>query len=242
MEKTADHELAHFAHDLRNLLTTVIGHADLQAESQAAAVDPALLGSLRSISASASRAAALCEEMLVQARDGEATLELIDLSEVAKSAGRLFEANIDRRIKFELIFCNEAMVLADFHRCERAVLNLLWNARDAVLASLSDDDGNRTGKIRLECAFNGGFVDLQVADSGAGLPEGRIGDLTSAFRSSQQDDQVRGLGLHSVAFAMASFSGKLLGDNNSEQGGARLTLQLPFQKKPNSLTNTANKV
>ncbi|PCH79653.1 MAG: hypothetical protein COB96_04200 [Planctomycetota bacterium] len=238
MEYRADEELAHFAHDLRNLLATVIGHADLQAGGHATDGDPELMASLNAIATAAGRASALCEEMLIQARDGEQQVVEVDLGAIAVIAARVFETNLDRRVRLEVLPGKELMVVAEAARLERAILNLLWNARDAVAANATNDPVN---EICLSWGGDDDAIWLEVSDSGVGLPEGRIGDLTKAFHSTHDGDEVRGLGLHSVAAAMDAFGGRLLGTNGSNGGGARLKLEFPVQKNTISYTKSPSK-
>jgi len=239
MEYRADEELAHFAHDLRNLLATVIGHADLQAGAHATDGEPELMASLNAIATAAGRASSLCEEMLVQARDGEQQVVEVDLGAVAGIAARIFETNLDRRVRLEVLPSKDLMVVAEAARLERSILNLLWNARDAVAASATND--SVVNEICLSWGGDAEAIWLEVADTGAGLPEGRIGDLTKAFHSTHGGDEVRGLGLHSVAAAMDAFGGRLLGTNCPDGGGARLKLEFPVQKNTISYTKSPSK-
>ncbi|HJM38855.1 MAG TPA: HAMP domain-containing sensor histidine kinase [Planctomycetota bacterium] len=216
-------DAAHFAHDLRNLLSSVLGHAELLLNKADTGFSSSQQQSLRALSMASSRAAALCEEMMDWAKAGDQVYEPISLSMVVDSACGLFESQIDRTIRLSWSGEAEPLVRGCPRRLERAVLNLLWNSRDSIQAT-----GRGNGTIEVSW---GEFPDgawLEVSDDGAGLPDGELGDWTEAFASTRESlNETRGLGLHSVARTIQAGSGRLIGSNNSEKGGARMRLEFP---------------
>lgn len=218
----AAREAALAAHDLRNLLATVVGHADLQlqAAEQGATDREALCESLRSVRLAAGRAAALCEE-LSALESGGGRAEPVELGALARGAGELLLTGSGGAVALEL--AGEAPVVVHGRRgaLERALLNLMWNAVDAQRDS---------PRPELRVAWGAGEAGawLEVADRGPGLPGGALGDLSIAGRSSNGDG--RGLGLHAVARTMRRHGGRLRGGAR-EGGGALLRLEFGLERE-----------
>lgn len=221
-------EAALAAHDLNNLLAGVVGQAEVQRHLAMSAQpdQPFDMGqlqrSLESIMQSAAHAQVLCREMLALA-DGQPPHRIpIPVDAMISHVVDLFTAfpqNLSIRIEGSegLVVHGQRLDL------ERTLLNLLWNAREAVLGQ---DDAI------LEIAWGedqaGPWV--RVTDNGPGLPEQSLGDLTEPFRSHKESHgRLRGLGLHLVARVMRRHGGRLLARNRSDgPSGASFTLQFGF--------------
>ena len=236
---------AHYAHDLRNLLATVLGHAELQLDqldpgdrAAGEAEGSSLARSLQAIHLTAGKAAAICEEMVLELRRGAAPArppERFALAEVARAAAEVVRARSGSPLRLDLDGCEEVEVLASRPCVERAVLNLLWNAQEAS-QSVSADRARVRTRGGQAAAGPGG----EVAAPGPGRPEGRLGDLTQPFRSVQrpasgagaggggggEPGRPRGLGLTTVQETMRRCGGQLRG-RNAPGGGAVIRLEFP---------------
>jgi signal transduction histidine kinase len=98
----------------------------------------------------------------------------------------------------------------------QVLLNLLLNAFDAL-------PGGGTITVRLQCEA-GGWVALQVADSGCGLPAALGERIFEPFTTTKETGL--GLGLSICKRIAAAHGGTLAGANRPE-GGAVFTLRLP---------------
>jgi len=218
----AAREAALAAHDLRNLLATVVGHADLQLRAvEDRAVDPEQLQeSLRAVRLAAGRAATLCEELLAM-EDGVACSEPVELGALARGAAELLMTGTGGTVALELVGEQPVVVHGARSGLERALLNLMWNALDAQRG---------IPRPELRVAWGGGTEGawLEVADRGPGLPGGALGDLSSAGRSTRGDG--RGLGLHAVARTMRRHGGRLQGGPR-DGGGAVLRLEFGLERE-----------
>jgi signal transduction histidine kinase len=99
--------------------------------------------------------------------------------------------------------------------------NLLTNARQAIKASAAE------GRIRLELLVGPAFLDLEVADSGPGIPPAFEPHLFQAFRSGRENGL--GLGLYVSQQAAASMHAdlSLVTPRDPALGGARFRLRIP---------------
>lgn len=222
-------EAALAAHDIRNLLGTVIGHADLQlnAFSRAGTALPPddLHTSLEAIRLSAAHAVTLCEEMLAMAEGRPAVLLPLELPALVEEAVEIFHARSGRVVPVELEGEDSLEVRGHRLDLQRAILNLMWNAFEAM-------NGVSAPILRLRWGRHEHGPWLEVVDCGPGLPDGHLADLTRPFRSANAGrGKVRGLGLHAVARVMRRHGGRLLGRNCEQGGGAVLRLEFGLEQE-----------
>jgi signal transduction histidine kinase len=217
------------AHDIRNLLGTVIGHADLQLSTFMGGngdISPANLHtSLDAIRLSAAHASTLCEEMLAIA-NGQATKLLpVDLASTAAEAAEIFSGSAAGAVEVKVEGPEHLQVRGHRMDLQRAMLNLMWNALEAM-------HGVADAVLLVRWGEHEDGAWLEVVDSGPGLPDGHLSDLTRPFRSTNGDGgKVRGLGLHSVARLMRRLGGRLLGSNREDGGGAILRLEFGLERE-----------
>lgn len=209
-------------HDIKNLLGTVIGHADLQllylAGEQPAPLHQ-LETSLESIRLSASHAITLCEEMLALADGRPPVLVPLSINEAVREAAEIFSARVAFAIEVGIEGNSALEVHANRTDLQRALLNLMWNAFEAM-------DGRDNPHLMIRWGETPDGPWIEVVDNGPGLPEGHLSDLTEPFKSSKGDEgKVRGLGLHLVARVMRRCNGRLLGSNRKSGTGAILRME-----------------
>jgi signal transduction histidine kinase len=107
------------------------------------------------------------------------------------------------------------LVSADRDMFRRALLNLLLNALDAMA---------RGGEMVITAYRSAGAFELEVADSGAGLPEEVRRRAFEPFYTTKSGGT--GLGLAIVERVMSAHGGSVTA-NNCPEGGAAFTLRIP---------------
>src|SRR5262249_21102502 len=120
------------------------------------------------------------------------------------------------------------VVEADFGQIRQVVLNLLLNALDAV-----PQGGTVWVRLAAPDTEADGWLTLQVADTGPGLP-GQLGQqIFEPFVSTKETGL--GLGL-SICKRIVEAHGGTLGAANRPEGGACFTVRLPITREsPSSL-------
>lgn len=113
---------------------------------------------------------------------------------------------------------------------EQVLLNLLTNARDAVLHRWRDEepDSSFRGAITVEgsARVSDGFLTIRVADNGGGIPPDIIDRIFEPFYTTKQVGTGTGLGL-SVSYSLVSgMNGGLRVSNLAE--GAQFEITLPI--------------
>lgn len=192
------------AHDLNNVLTSIIGNVEL-------CRDVVTVGEavpLEEIENQARTAAALCRRILSGAAQAPVDLEPVAVDDVVReclSTERVLAGHgVELSTQFERA---ELAVIADRLQFQQVLQNLLRNAVEA-LGPAGGTVAVRAGAIRLPSTMlgertparllrPGHYVWLEVADDGPGIPEDVRLRLFTPFQSSKKAG--RGLGLASVS-------------------------------------------
>lgn len=222
-------EAALFAHDLKNLLATVLGHAELQYRrlDDVGGADTELGASLRAIQLTGGRAVEICEDLLAIARGARDAWEPVDLAGVAAAAASIFEARAEPGERCRLEGARGAEVAGSRLSLERAALNLLWNGWEAACTA-----GVERPALALRWGAGRSGSWLEVQDNGPGLPGGSLAGLAEPYRSTKSPGAgpARGLGLHAVAGILRVHGGRLTG-RNAPAGGAVLRMEFGIERE-----------
>ncbi len=218
---------AYLAHDFNNILTPVLYLSGQLARAARGTTTEPLAAELE---ACAESAAALARDLLELARPQPQGRAVVDPGQAVLELRRVIERIAGDRIEVSISAKREqGLVLVDRGELERAILNLVANARDAM---------PRGGHLSISVAPAGeGLVALTVGDDGDGMSaevEARAFDTFFTTRPSGS-----GLGLASVRrFAQESGGRVELATRRGE--GTRVTIHLPYvagEREP--LTNRA---
>ncbi len=110
---------------------------------------------------------------------------------------------------------------------EQVIVNLLSNARDAILIRLADDDGPARGEIRVRCRTScyGDCAVISVTDNGPGVPESMMEKIFDPFVTDKVAGNGTGLGLAVSQNLVNAIGGTIEAENTPM--GARFTVSLP---------------
>lgn len=189
-----DQLAAGVAHDFKNLLTVILGYAELVAARAALAPDDR--DALRQIVAAAERGGALASDLMLVASDQPRRTRVISPTRVIEAALPLLRDLVGPR--HELVFESHAYtgrVFLDPSSLERVVTNLVVNARDA-----SPGGGPITVRVRDNVGLPDGPDDrtykcVEVSDRGTGIDPTVIDRLFEPFVTTKSPDRGTGLGL-----------------------------------------------
>ena len=207
-----DAHLSETAHDLANLLQVLGSSLNLMKRE----IDQP--DSVRARLASAMVGVTLCmslSRMMFSAEPAPVTGR-VRLQSVIDSGRPLFELAAGPDVEVEILCpLTPLWVEVDQSRLERALLNLIVNAAQAVSAR---------DLIRIECRVEDGRIILSVEDDGPGFtPQSAACGLDRRFSTKPQGS---GLGLASVNSLMTSVGGSVV-LSGSELGGACVRLVFP---------------
>ena len=195
------------AHDFNNLLTVVVGNLDFVRtglpERHPVQAD------LEEIETAAERARTLVRQLLTFSRKQRVQPTLVNVGEVVRGTERLLRRVIGEEISME-VFIEEAAttVRIDPGQLEQILMNLVVNARDALLTPTRHHDG-AGGTLSVEVRRHhvneprpdlpaGPYVELRVSDSGHGMDAHTLQHLFEPFFTTKDVGSGTGLGLATV--------------------------------------------
>ncbi len=235
------------AHDFNNILTGILGHASIAADSLGG-TSP-LLPNLEQIQTAALRAADLCKQMLAYSGKGRFVVERYDLNNLLRDTVSLLELSVSKRARLEFDLAEDVLpVLADATQIRQVVMNLVMNASEAVSES--------TGLIRVRSgamladssylqkahasagALPGKYAWFEIDDNGSGMTPEVLARIFDPFFTTKFTG--RGLGLAAVLGIVRSHNGAMHVESTTGYG-TRFRVLLPFSKvKPEPKTAPVN--
>lgn len=218
------------AHDFNNLLAAILGSLDLVRKR--VPYDPRITPLLENAVLGAERGAQLTQRMLAFARKQDLNLEAVDLGARLGGQGNFMQSLVGPAHEIHLSFPPHLdPVRTDPVQLDRAVVNLLVNARDAMPAG---------GRIEISATCEvvdaddpvlapGAYVRLSVADQGEGMDPETAARAAEPFFTTKGVGKGTGLGLSMVHGLMLQSGGWL--EILSRKGeGATIVLWLPRAK------------
>lgn len=230
------------AHDLNNVLTVIVGHADLLEleleDGPGHTRDSAPAQALDEIRLAAARGANLVEDVLAYGRKRPVGAGPVDLAQILTRLGALLQRIAGDAIELSWEIEPELPpVRLECERFERIVVNLVANARHAIEAGLA-----RPGKIELRlervreaplaAAAAGGdpsgeqYVRMCVRDNGCGMNAAVRQRVFEPFFTTRSSEGGSGLGLADVA-EFAREAGAFVTLESAPGAGCEIALRFP---------------
>lgn len=188
-----------------------------------------LLSRVDKIKRQITRISRIIDHMRIFGRKSSLRPQLVDTNDAIDEVLSMFEPELriaDVRLQRNLS-SPPAFVIADITLLVQVLLNLLMNARDAiVLRRTTLKTADFKGRIELSVVRQpGGMVAIIVGDNGGGIPSEAIEHVFEPFFTTKGADAGTGLGL-SISYSIVDALGGTLTVSNSEQG-AVFTIRLP---------------
>lgn len=237
--------VAGVAHDFNNLLTIIGGNIEL---AQAEQPDSTWL---KRADLATGRAAQLVRNLLQFARHGDAERAAISLAEVGNRVLALVSETLDRRISLDIEIVDAGpAVWADAGQVEQVILNLLVNARDAVMARVTaDPEGSdyvpsvvmSVGMCSSDdCSRQAdGCVAFVVRDNGIGMPPEVRERVFDPFFTTKGPGEGTGLGL-STAYGIVHDHGGALSVVSEVGEGTSFVMELPVATEAELAANAVS--
>jgi two-component system NtrC family sensor kinase len=231
------------AHDFNNLLMIVSGSVHRLRRD---VVDEKQLRLLDAIVNAIHRGESLTRQLLSFSRRQTLQPTVIDLAawlpELKEMLSRSLRGDIEVRL---LVPRRPCFVKIDASELELALLNLAFNARDAMpsggVLSITAKPITLRGKLGEE-GLSGPFVAIRVGDSGQGIPAEILPRVFEPFFTTKEVGKGTGLGLSQV-YGFAKQSGGAANITSTPRRGTAITLFLPRsfeeQAQPSALPKAA---
>ena len=219
------------AHDFNNMLTAILGYADLLLEQ--IGPDKPMGKDIQQIRNAAQRAATLTGQLLAFSRKQVLAVTPVDLTEVVRAVEPMLRRLLGEPIDIALTLTDGLdLVMADAAQLEHLVINLAVNARDAMPEGgilrfatqnialdepyVSEHPGSRVGS----------FATLSVSDTGVGMSSDILGKIFDPFFTTKERGRGTGLGLAAVYGTVKQLGGYV--EVTSDPGkGTTFTIYLP---------------
>jgi PAS domain S-box-containing protein len=228
------------AHEINQPLAVIRMAADSlqeELESEEAQADlPALFdfmkAKLKRISVQTDRASDIIRELRTVARKPSDEAQPFALSDAARiSAGLLSEQLRASRVALSLDLPDGPgpTVLGQVSRLQQVVINLVLNARDAILEAALPEAVGILGHVFVRVSYDQGkgTATIFVEDDGSGIPATALPRLFEPFFTTKPTGKGTGLGL-SISYNIVRLMHGELSAENRPEGGARFRISLPL--------------
>ena len=221
------------AHDINNVLTAILGHAEIVIEAMGGGNPYA--DNLQNIRDSTMRAANLIQHLLAFARKQTIVPEVMQLDAALGAEMPMLQELAGEQAQFRWRpGAREAKIFFDPSQLDQIMTNLCANSRDAM-----NGEGSltiETATVRVEasecyaghpCQTPGDFAAISVIDTGCGIEKNVRPHIFEPFYTTKEVGKGTGLGLSTVYGIVKQNKGFL--DCQSAPGrGTRFTLYLPL--------------
>ena len=217
------------AHDFANLLTIILGQQNkLEALEKLPRDAREIVATTKD---AALRGGALLSGLGQISEPRNLTLRSVDFDILIDRTARLIRATLDDNVELQVInHVPSAQLLLDDGFTQDALLNLALNANEAI---------HEGGTINLTATqSHPDWLELVVRDTGTGFSDAALKNAFTPFYTTKTGKTGRGLGLSTV-FDFAKVNGGRVILENHPEGGAEVTLRLPYKKAAPMTTGVA---
>lgn len=223
------------AHDFNNLLTAVTLYSDLIGN----ALKPGspLLRYVKEIRLASDQGAALIQQLLAIVRQQSVEPQVLSINQVIISMQDMLARLIGENVELVTKLASDLRkVKIDPAQLHQVILNLVLNARDAIVGS-----GRiclRTRNCDHDCSCKAGgnelvmdnCVTLEVADNGSGMDSKTLSHLFEPFFTTKTPGQGNGLGL-AVVHGIIKQAGGAVAVTSEIGQGTRVLIRLPIAEE-----------
>ncbi len=206
---------AGIAHEFNNLLTVVVGHAQVLYDKEPS-------DDLEAILQAAKNGAELTRRLLAFARESPAEVRPLVLEDEVADGARILSRLVGSGLRIELALSSTpTTVLLDPAHLHRALLGLAENARDAM---------PRGGTLRIsttpKTVGDRAGVELVLADEGVGMDEATRQRATEPFFTTKGPGEGDGMGL-AVVYGLVEQMGGTFELRSEPGAGTEAVIWLP---------------
>jgi histidine kinase len=179
------------------------------------------------------RAARITSHMRLFGRKTEFRKEPVNINEVLKRSFDIFSQQLKlREIEVQWDLADE---LPEFHadpvRLEQVFINLLINARDAIVAKSKRAGENQemVRRISLSTRYAAEKIQVKIQDTGIGIASAHFSKIFEPFFTTKDVGEGTGLGL-SISYGIIQESGGDISVHNNRDGGATFVILFNVKK------------
>lgn len=237
------------AHDFNNLLTAMLGYCDLLLMRHPVG-DPSF-ADIMQIKQNAMRSSSLVRQLLAISRKEVFSPKKIDVNEAIDDLSHLITRLIEGKIRLRKnLGKNILPINIDQSQFDQVIINLIVNARDAVIAankgflgelSIMTDNFTFSGAESIESLIvnvfekkeiaKGNYVLISIKDNGTGIKKSILNKIFEPYFSTKKSGEGTGLGLSTVYGIIKQSGGYLMVDTEIGKGTEFKILFPAYDKK-----------
>jgi signal transduction histidine kinase/CheY-like chemotaxis protein len=227
------------AHDFNNLLSIMLTYANMLEE---AAPDAGMRGDLQTIVRAATSASQLTRQLLLFSRHEIVAPKVIDVASRVRNLDRILRRTLGERVDLVTrVDDHVPHVLIDSAQLEQIIVNLVVNARDALV------DGGRVdvrlSRVQLTAGAvprlgAGCYALIEVEDTGSGMSPEILTHIFEPYFTTKSRLQGSGLGLATVQAIVGQARGEITVDSTVGRG-TTFRIYLPEADRPLDLEPSA---
>ncbi|HIJ78798.1 MAG: ATP-binding protein [Desulfobulbaceae bacterium] len=231
------------AHDFNNMLTPILGHADLTLAHLPP--DDNLCHNLNEIKKAAHRAKNLVQQILTFSRQKEHELVCVKLQPILKEGLKMLRSSLPSTIKInETIPAACSSVQADPTQIQQILVNLCTNAAHAMEpgggtlgVELDEVDINQEDGLSVPDLRPGKYFRLVVSDTGCGMERVVLERIFEPYFTTKAQGKGTGIGLSLVHGIVKNHNGEIA--VSSEPGkGSTFSVYLPLCCNNDDMVNS----
>jgi histidine kinase len=193
-------------------------------------IPPHLLSTMaEEIDSHVDRASRIINHMREFGRKTDRKLDSISINAVLQKTSEIFSQQLKARgieIAWDLAE-DLPPVNADSNRLEQVFINLLINARDAIEEKVQESPHQKgEKKIWLTSRRREAMVQVEIRDTGKGIPHALIGKIFEPFFTTKEVGKGTGLGL-SISYQIVQDFGGTIRARSNEGEGAVFIISFP---------------
>jgi two-component system NtrC family sensor kinase len=193
------------------------------------------------------RARNIVRSLLDFSRDRDFKKESLSLNKIFEETIQFVRGQVPARTAIILTIPDDIMIYADKQRIQQAFLNLIKNSLDAITGeegmvsvkaerrrAVDDVEDEKIGiynylKYRGKCTLDQDTVDIEIRDSGTGIPLDIIPKIFDPFFTTKDVGKGSGLGLYVVHEIIEEHDGCIAVDSEPGKGTSFL-IRLPLKE------------
>jgi len=217
------------AHDFNNLLSIIRGNTEIARDH--AILPQAIERQLEAINSSCAHGADLIKPLLVFSRKSAPTAQVINLAAILEEVVAVLRRTVGVKIAVTArLNLPHANILADPALIQTVLLNLAFNARDAI-----SDGGEIVFTLKGAPTEKSGpeFIILTVEDTGHGMSENVRARIFEPFYTTKPEGKGTGLGL-SMVYSIVTQTGGTIEVKSIVGKGSCFTLCFPASVPQNT--------
>jgi signal transduction histidine kinase len=205
--------LAGIAHEINNPLSNISTSSEILFEELEGSDTDLKKELSRQIISETDRAKDIIRTLLEFSREKDGEQRLVSLLTAVRDALTLVRGDLPAAVSVHTNVPAEITILADKQKIQRAFINLLKNAVDAIR------DKGKAGSIQVAARKIGADeVEMTISDTGAGIPEGLLNKVFDPFFTTKDIGHGTGLGLYLTHRIIDQHHGTIKVESRPDEG------------------------